>query len=619
MSRLLWRLGGLAWRYRGLTLCVFSLNMLLMALNVGGLSAAGLGIDVLRHELLPDAPPVRWPGGWAPPTAWSSFTVIACVAGLVLACAALTAGLKFLSAVLSAQLSQQIVIHLRAEVYDKLQRLSFRFFDTHDSSSLIGRVAADVQAVRSFVDGVVLKVLTVVLTLVVYMAYMLSLHGMLTLACLATSPLLWWGAVQFSRRMRPLYLRGSELGDRLIAVLVESVQGMAVIKGFGREPEAMARFQAANQALQAHRHSIFWRLSLYQPSMGFLTQVNQLVLLGYGGYLVIQGEFPLGAGLFVFANLIHEFAAQVGQIVNIANTIQASLAAAERVFEVLDAPIEIADAPTARPLPRARGHIRFERVTFAYQPGRPVLQELSLEIAPGEHVGIAGETGAGKSTLLALIARFYDVQAGRVLVDGYDVREWRLHDLRRNLGIVFQEPFLFSNTVAANIAFGRPDAPLEDVERAARLAAAHEFISDLPLGYDNIVGEHGMNLSGGQRQRLALARALLLDPPILLLDDATSAVDPETEQVIQSAIEQAQQGRTTVVVSSRLSTLARLDRIYVLRGGRIVESGTPEQLWQRRGEYWRLARQQWTDEESPTDMPPEPRAFRTTPDSVAPS
>jgi ATP-binding cassette subfamily B protein len=314
--------------------------------------------------------------------------------------------------------------------------------------------------------------------------------------------------------------------------------------------------------------------------------------------------------MFVFANLIHEFAAQVGQIVNIANSIQASLTAAERVFEVLDAPTEVADRPNAIPLPRAAGRIRFEHVTFGYSSNvvagrlpkssetsevldrKPVLHDVTLEIAAGQRVGIVGETGAGKTTLLALIARFYDASSGRVLIDDVDVRDLRLDDLRRNLGIVFQESFLFSNTVAANIAFGRPDAPLEDVERAAQLAAAREFIDELPLRYDNLVGEHGLNLSGGQRQRLAIARALLLDPPILILDDATAAVDPETEHEIQQAIQQAQQGRTTILVSSRVSALQHTDMIYVLQRGRIVESGSHGELLNRRGEYWRLARQQ---------------------------
>jgi ABC-type multidrug transport system fused ATPase/permease subunit len=595
-AHLLWRLTGLVWRFRWSSLRVLVLNVGLVALNLGGLSSTGLGIDVLRHAMLPDAPPVLWPGGWSPPTSWSPRLTIAFVAGLVLAFAAATAVLKYLTAVASAHLSQQLLIRLRTDVYAKLQRLSFRFYDDHDSSSLIGRVAGDVQAVRSFVDGVVLKVLTVALSLAVYMVYMLSLHVPLTLACLATSPLLWVGAVWFSRQVRPLYLRSSELSDRLIAALVESVHGISVIKGFAREPETMSRFAAANKELQDQKKDIFRRLSFYQPLMGLLTQVNQLVLIGYGGYLVIRGELPLGTGLFVFANLIQEFAAQVGQIVNIANSIQASLTAGERVFEVLDAPVQVDDVPHARPLPRAQGRIAFEHVTFSYRPGLPVLQDVSLEIAAGERVGIVGETGSGKTTLLALMARFYDVEAGRVLVDGSDVRELRLHDLRRNLGLVFQESFLFSNTVAANIAFGRPEATLDDVRHAAKLAAAAEFVDELPLRYENLVGEHGVNLSGGQRQRLAIARALLLDPPILLLDDATAAVDPETEHEIQTAIEQAQQGRTTVLVSSRVAALQHTDRIYVLKRGRVVEFGSPRELWDRHGEYWRLARQQLSEE-----------------------
>jgi ABC-type multidrug transport system fused ATPase/permease subunit len=520
-------------------------------------------------------------------------SVVIVVAVIVFGIAALNAAVRYAAAVYSAELSQRILTSLRGEVYDKLQRLSFHFFDANESSSLINRAAGDVNGVRAFVDGVIIRVLTVTLTLAVYLVYMLNVHVGLTLACLATSPFLWVGAIVFSRVVQPAYRQSSELVDQAVTTLVENVQGAQVVKGFGREQDEIARFRSANRRIREQREGIFWRVSTFQPTMGGLTQVNMVVLLIYGGSLVIRGQIPLGAGLFVMANLLHEFANQVGNIINIANTIQASLIAAQRVFEVLDAPVQITSPPNAERLPRSRGEVSFQHVYFEYKPGQPVLRDIHFEVRPGECLGICGETGSGKSTLLSLIARFYDTTSGAVRVDNINVRQLELDDLRRKIGIVFQESFLFSNTVAANIAFGHPEATTEQIERAARVAAAHEFIVSMPDAYEAVVGEHGNNLSGGQRQRLAIARALLLDPPILILDDAMAAIDPETEHEIQAAIENAMRGRTTFLVANRISALRRADRIVVLHQGRVVQIGTHDELIRQPGSYRILAELQF--------------------------
>jgi ATP-binding cassette subfamily B protein len=421
---------------------------------------------------------------------------------------------------------------------------------------------------------------------------MLSIHVGLTLACLATTPLMWLLSTLFSRIVRPAYDRNRELVDQVVLALSENVQGVHVVKGFARQRQESAKFSAANDAVHDQKRKIFWWVSAYTPTIGLLTQVNLAVLLAYGGYLVVQERLPLGAGLIVFVGLLQQFSTQVSNIASVANSVMQSLTGARRIFEILDAPVHIETAPDARRLPKALGAVRLEGVSFGYDPAQPVLHEIDLEVRPGQCVAILGATGAGKSTLLSLIPRFYDPTRGRVLVDGIDLRRLDLHDLRRNIGLVFQESFLFSNTIAANIAFGHPHATRSQIEEAARIAAAHEFIGRLPQGYDTVLGEWGMDLSGGQRQRLAIARALLLEPPILLLDDPTTAIDPGTEQEILSAMDQAMAGRTTFVVAHRLSTLRRADLVIVLEHGRIVQRGTHEQLIGSPGHYELAARMQ---------------------------
>jgi len=589
------RLFGLAWRYRLHCLRVLGIQLVLLTMGIAGLSFTGVGIDYIRHRIEHTPYQVSvlrmtLPAGWLP------LEVLGVLAGSILALALCRAVLNYVYAVSINRLVQQkLVVDLRGEVYEKLQRLSFRFFDANTTGSIITRVTSDVQAVRMFVDQVLIQSVIMVISLTVYVIYMAGLHPGLTVACLATTPVLWLMAAWFSRKIQPEYAHNRTLVERMVQTLAESIQGVAVTKGFGREAESRAQFEAANNAVLAQQHGIFWRVSLFSPAVGFLTRINMMVLLGYGGWLVAHDRLPLGAGLVVFAGLLEQFSGQVNNVATIVNSVQQSLIGARRVFEILDAPIEVKSAPGAVRRPRLDGAVRFENVSFAYDGAETVVRDIDLDVQPGQCVAILGATGAGKSVLMSLVPRFFDPTAGRVLLDGIDARQLDLDDLRRNIGLVFQESFLFSNTVAANIAFGHPEATPAQIEKAARIAAAHEFIVQLPKGYDTILGESGNTLSGGQRQRLAIARAVLLEPAILLLDDPTAAIDSETEHEIFEALDRAIAGRTTFVVAHRLSTLRRADFIIVMEDGRIVQRGTHEQLMKEAGPYLRVADLQLVD------------------------
>ena len=602
------RLFGLAWRYRLQCLRVLALQLVLLALGLTGLSLTGLGIDYIRHVMDPEVPlpDMRFlptlPAGGEP------LLVLLAIAGGILGFAALRSLLNYAYTLsINILVQRHLVVDLRGEVYDKLQRLSFRFFDANSTGSIITRVTGDVQAVRMFVDQVMIQCVIMVISLTVYIVFMASLSPSLTVACLATTPVLAIMSAVFSKRIQPRYAQSRRLIDRMVQHFAESVQGMQVTKAFGREAEDREAFLEKTRAVLAQQKGIFWRVSLFSPAVGLLTRVNIVILLGFGGLQVMRGELALGTGLVIFAGLLEQFSGQVNQVATLVNSVQQSLIGARRVFEILDAPVEVASAPAAIRRPRLEGRVTFENVSFAHGEGEPVVRDVDLDVPPGVCVAILGATGAGKSSLMSLIPRFFDPQQGRVLIDGIDVRELNLADLRHGIGLVFQESFLFSNTVAANIAFGHPEATRAQVEKAARIAAAHDFIMELPHGYDTVLGEGGNSLSGGQRQRLALASAILLEPAILLLDDPTAAIDAQTEQEIFTALDNAIAGRTTFIVAHRVSTLRRADLILVMENGRIVQRGTHAELLRVPGAYRRVAALQLLDGR---DLAAEPAAAK---------
>jgi len=466
---------------------------------------------------------------------------------------------------------------MRNRLYAHLLRLSFGFYDRHQTGQLMSRATVDLQSVRFFLGFGLIFFFQHILTVVSVMVVLFVVEWRLALIALAITPIIVAVAYRYSHVSHPVLREVQQkLGD-VATVTEESIVGVHVVKAFAQEDRRQEQFEAASGAVFEQTVHAFRQRALYVPLLSFLPLLAQGAVLLAAGRMVVNGSLGL-SDFFVFNLLLAMLIVPLRSLGMWIGQAQRATASGERIFEVMDEPEGVDDRPGAGELPSGPGEIRFEGVTFGYTADRHVLEEIELELAPGRTVALIGHTGSGKTTLAALVPRFYDATQGRILVDGVDVRDVTRRSLRREIGVISQDPFLFSATVRENIAFGVLDATDERVERAARAAQAHEFVEALPQGYDTIIGERGITLSGGQRQRLAIARALVIDPRILILDDATASVDATTEARIRDGLAEAMRGRTTIIIAHRLSTIALADEIVVLEHGRIAARGTQAEL-----------------------------------------
>ena len=592
LSLIRWMLG-LCWKYRKLFLLAVVMQAALSVFAVLGLNLLGLGIDYLANASGFRNETVEWPFGYEPPSDWEPLAIVYAIGAAALASAVLHGVLFYGSATAVAKLVHgKIAPELQRRVFLKLQKGCLRFYSKQPSGAMINWATGDIQAVRSFVDLALMEAITVLIAVSIYSVYMLQIHAGLAFACLVFVPLMAWRSFRFSRVTRPLFLAYRKSFDNMILYLSESIRGASVIRGFSLEERSIERMRKMNSEIWDCQSRIFSKISLFAPSINMLSHTSLLVLLVYGGYLVMENELALGAGFVVFAGLLQQFSNKISNIAQIANATQESLTGARRLFGILNTESEVQQSARAIVPDNPRAEVRFDAVTVSYNAKGTALHDISFEVPEGEVVAVIGETGSGKSSLLSLIPRLYDPSEGSVSISGIDVRELDLDWLRKYVGVVFQDAFIFSQTVAENIRFGNSEATQEEVENAAKLACADEFIRDLENGYGTVIGEMGVDLSGGQRQRLSLARALASNPEILLLDDPTSAIDPSTERRILDGLKLERSRCTTFIVAHRIATLSRADRIMVLKKGRVAQFGTHDELRYQDGIYARIIEDQ---------------------------
>ncbi len=541
------------------------------------------------------------------------FRVLVYAGALILGLAAVRSVFSFLQLYGAERLSQSIAYDMRNQLYNKIQRLPFAFHDRTQTGELMSRATSDVEQIMRFTGQGAMDLISIAVLFVATIALMFSVNAQLAAIALLPIPFLVFISLRFGLGMRPLWQKSQEQTAVLSTTLQENLSGIRVVKAFAREQYETDRFHTQHVAYNKVRQDIIAAWSANFPALTLTVAVSTGLILWFGGRMVIDGAMTVGT-LVAFNAYLVMLAFPTQRLGFVVDRVAQALASGKRVFDILDTPAEIVEPPDAYDLGTVQGYVTFEHVSFAYRETRDneegtvdlhdrgelglrVLHDVSFEAEPNQIVALMGLTGSGKSSIINLIPRFYDPTAGRVLIDGHDIREVQLESLRRQIGIVLQDTFLFSATARENIAYGRPDATMDEIIAAAKAAGANDFLAGFPDGYETEVGERGVSLSGGQRQRLAIARALLMDPRILILDDATSSVDPATEFEIQQALGRLMHGRTTFVIAQRLLTLKNADQILVLDQGRIVQRGRHEELVRQPGLYRQIYDLQLRDQE----------------------
>ena len=500
---------------------------------------------------------------------------------------AVNSGISIAHGYITSELGQRLIYDMRNQLYNHIQRFPLSYFENNKTGDIMSRLMNDVNSLEQAIVGPVITFITDMFKFGWILYFCIKLDFQLTIIALVVCPFISLCTYNFGKRIRKVFRLLRDKTADLNALIQDNISGIRVITGFAKEDEEMERFRNKNHENYRLYVRTLRLVSTLRPIVDFMTEIGAVVVICFGGYKVLQGQLSAGTFVIFFPYLQMMYGPITG-LTRFYNQIQRAVASTERIFEILDTPSELKDSPDAIDLPTVHGNIEFRHVSFKYNNEAEVLTDININVCPGQMIALVGPSGSGKTTITKLIPRFYDPTAGEILIDEFNIKDVKLHSLRKQIAMVLQEPFLFNDTIKANISYATSDATDKEIEEAARAANAHDFIMELPMEYNSIIGERGVKLSGGQKQRIAIARAILANPRILILDEATSSVDSETEQLIQSAIYRLIKNRTTFVIAHRLSTILHADLILVLDKGRIVEKGIHHELLANGGLYKKL-------------------------------